>query len=50
MNLFDQVEEIKQRILKESEKISDESSLKSFQEKFLSKKSELNGLMSKTKR
>lgn len=49
MNLFDQVEELKQKILSESEKISDETSLKSFQEKFLSKKSELNGLMSHIK-
>ncbi len=49
MNLFDQVEELKKKILEESNKISDESSLKSFQEKFLSKKSELNGLMSHIK-
>ena len=35
MNLFDQVEELKKKSLEESNKISDESSLKSFQEDLL---------------
>ena len=47
--LFDEVAMIKAKILKEAEAINDQNSLRTFQEVHLSKKSELNALMSHIK-
>ena len=49
MELFDKVTSLKEAILRELDSVKDMAMLKAFQEKHLSKKSELNGLMSHIK-
>ena len=47
--IFSKVSQVKEKIISEMSSIKDESSLKEFQEKHLSKKSELSQLMSEIK-
>ena len=49
MELFDKVKELKETILAELNKVNSMNELKAFQEKHLSKKSELSGIMSHIK-
>lgn len=48
-NIFDELSALKEKLVQEANSINDESSLRSFQESNLSKKSPLNGLMSHIK-
>lgn len=47
--IFSKIDEIKQRLISEMEKVNDEASLKEFQDKHLSKKSELSLMMGEIK-